>query len=173
MSCMKETDRGAIVIDSRYAPLFITSFFGDIQVPLVEWYAEHHSALITEQNRLGRRTVGISDATHAGIPNAQVRNCWASLAERHFRVLEEMMVMNGVVVTNAWARGALTAIGWLSPRLASLSFFPSAETALAAGVSALVAAGIPAPRYAPPYRLPSEAMSLSLVKQTHGHRAAC
>jgi hypothetical protein len=168
---MKENGRAAVVIDDRYAPILVSSFFGTTDVPLGQWYEARHAQLATEQFRLGRRTVNISDATYSSVPDAQMRHFWAGMAERHAATLQGMTLVDSVVVTNAWARGALTAVGWLSPRISALKIYPSLEVALQAGLSSLEAASLPLPAYPGVYRLPHEATGLAIVQGALRERA--
>ena len=166
MVYVKDNGRAAVVIDGRYAPIFVSCFFGDTDLELGQWYEEQHAQMVIAQYRLGRRAVNISDATFAAVPNAQMRHFWAAMAERHAARLQGMTIFDSVVVTNPWARGALTAVSWLSPRVSKLKIHPSLEAALSSGLSTLTAASSFVPAFAAPYRLPPEALAVPLVRRT-------
>jgi hypothetical protein len=162
---IKTNGSAAVVLDDRYAPVLVSSFFGETDLALAQWYETEQCELVVSQYRLGRRTVNISDATYAGVPNAQMRSFWAAMAERQSEALNDMTLLNCVVVTNAWARGALTAVGWLSPRVSALKVHPSIDAAMDAGLHTLASQQLAAPVYARPYRLPQEAMDLAIVQR--------
>jgi hypothetical protein len=154
---IKEGNKGSVVIDNRYGPLIVASFFGEIDLPLGQWYENRHGRVVLGHAREGRLAYSISDATRSTNPNAEMRRFWADLSDRHAELLQDKTLANAVVVSNPLMRGALTAVGWLSPRLAALQFFSNIDAAVAAGTAALAAAGISAPTPLGPYRLPAEA----------------
>jgi len=165
---LRETEKGAVVIDDRHAPLIIASFFGEIDLTLGRWYEARNAQVIVGEFRRGRRVVNISDATRSNNPNAEMRKFWAGLTERHAASLQEKIIFSGVVVTNRLMRGALTAVGWLSPKLSTLQIYPSMQAAITASVAALAEAGTPPDVSCSHYRLPPEAAHLIAMPAAKG-----
>jgi hypothetical protein len=138
---VKDGRLGRVIVDDRYAPLIISSFIGETDLPLGEWFEETSIRLVRAQGRLRRRVVGIHDTSQAGRTSAEMRKFWADMAKRTPPEVERAMLSNLIVISSPIMRGVLTAVGWLNPEVAKLRTFPSLAAAIDAAIADLRADG--------------------------------
>jgi hypothetical protein len=81
----------------------------------------------------------------AGLPSATSRNLIARLAKEHENQSRSWIVESNVVIVNSLARGALTAVHWLSPPVYPIYYVASCEEAFARAFSALAREKRPVP----------------------------
>ena len=151
---VRQTARGAIVIDDRHAPLVITTFMGETDLSLGKWFEEMHTKIILNHGAKGRRVLSIADATLAVKPTPDMRRFWAELSDRATPTMKEATLATFLVVNSALLRGAITAISWMSPSLRDLESFATIDEAIREGSVRLARAMTPIPQLSVPYRLP-------------------
>src|SRR5690606_23599055 len=154
MAEVRRNARGAVILDDRYAPLIITTFLGDANLELGQWFMEANRRVLVSQAALGRRVISIVDATHARKPTPEMRKFWADMSNGDGDSVRNASLANFIVVNNSLIRGAITAIAWLSPTLRALESFATMEEALDQALLRLSKAGIAAPKLRTPYALP-------------------
>lgn len=138
---VKDGALGRVIIDDRYAPLIVSSFAGEIDLPLGQWYEETSHKVIRSHAKQGLRMVGIHDATQAARTSAEMRKFWADMSRRAPKDINGVMLANLIVISNPMMRGVLTAVGWLNPEVAQLRIFPSLTAAVDEAVSTITKAG--------------------------------
>jgi hypothetical protein len=151
---VRQSARGAIVIDDRYAPLIITTFLGETDLVLGKWFEEAHKKIILNHGVQGRRVLSIADATLAVKPTPDMRRFWAELSDRTTPTMKEATLATFLVVSNPLIRGAITAISWMSPSLRDLESFATIDLAIREAFQRLARAGTPIVSLAEPYQLP-------------------
>lgn len=154
MGEVRRNARGAVVLDDRYAPLVITTFLGETDLELGQWFTEANKKIFVSQAALGRRVVSISDATYARKPSPEMRRFWAETSNNAGDSMKQASLATFIVVNSALLRGAITAIGWLSPALRDLESFANIDDAVREGLARLIKAGLPVPKLNGPYELP-------------------
>jgi hypothetical protein len=132
---------GSVVVDDRYAPLVVTTFIGQVELAQGAWFERTIRTLIHEQYALGNRIVNIHDATQSSRTTAEMRKFWAEMSSRNEQLLDAKTLSNPIVVGSAMLRGAITAVGWLNPRVAKLEVFSTLGDAIAASVTLLKRSG--------------------------------
>lgn len=151
---VRQTARGAIVIDDRYAPIVISTFLGETDLELGHWYADTHKKVLLAHAAHGRRIVSISDASAAVKPTPEMRKFWADLSNNATEGMRGANLATFLVVNSPILRGAITAIGWLSPSLRDLESFSTIDEALREAMVRLMKAGLPLPKMSGGYQLP-------------------
>ncbi len=137
MPHIREFAQSRIIIDDRYLPLLISTFHGKTEVAAANWHSEVNAKIGLEAARRGLRLVNISDATRSERPDADARKAWAESTERQPAAVRDATLATFVVVTSPLIRGAITAIGWVNPKLASLETFPTLTQAIEEGLRRL------------------------------------
>jgi len=155
---IQRAHRGAVVIDDRYSPIIITTFLGETNLELGHWFAEAHKKIILSHAALGRRVVTINDATWAQKPSPEMRRFWAGMAEQSSESMKGATLATFLVVNSPILRGAITAIGWLTPALRDLESYSSVDDAIREGVARLQRADLPTPQLGGVYQLPEAAL---------------
>lgn len=138
---VKDGPLGRVIIDDRYAPLIVSSFVGEIDLPLGEWYEETSHKVIRAHGKHGRRVVGIHDASQSARTSPEMRKFWADMSRRAPKDINAIVLSNLIVISSPMMRGVLTAVGWLNPEVAQLRIFPTLAAAVAEAVSQLQADG--------------------------------
>jgi len=154
---IQRAHRGAVVIDDRYAPIIITTFLGETNLELGHWFAETHKKILLSHAALGRRVVTINDATWAQKPSPEMRRFWAEMADRSSESMKAATLATFLVVNSPLLRGAITAIGWLTPALRDLESYASVDDAIREGMARLLRADLPTPKLTGSYQLPETA----------------
>jgi hypothetical protein len=152
---IRQSAKGAVVVDDRYSPLIVTTFLGETDLTLGKWFEEVHRRLILSQGVQGRRVLSIIDATRSIRPTPDMRRFWAEMSERTTPSMKEATLATFLVVDNALLRGAITAISWMSPSLRDLESFANIEAAMNEAFQRLARAGTPVAK------LPAELARLS------------
>jgi hypothetical protein len=156
MSAHKAFASGAVVIDDRYLPALITTFFGDVTLEAATWHGTRHQALVEAEGRRGRRIVTITDSSHTKPPSAEVRKYWGDLTKNFPAAVKETTLAAFVVIKSPVIRGVMTALSWLNPELRSVELYDSMEAALEAAGDRLRAASQAVPPAVQRYELPPE-----------------
>lgn len=157
MSEVRRNARGAVILDDRYAPLVITTFLGETDLELGQWFTEAHKRLLVSHASLGRRIVSISDATLARKPSPEMRRFWAERTANSGDPMKGAALASFLVVSSPVLRGAITAIGWLNPALREIESFSTIDDAIRAALARLIQADLPVPKLSGPYQLPDTA----------------
>lgn len=134
---VKDGALGRVIIDDRYAPLIVSSFVGEIDLPLGEWYEETSHKVIRAQGKLGHRVVGIHDASQSARTSAEMRKFWADMSRRSPPDVNAIVLSSLIVISSPMMRGVLTAVGWLNPEVAKLRIFPNLAAAVEEAVRQL------------------------------------
>lgn len=157
MSLWKEFRAGGVVIDDRYLPAIVTTFFGEVSLEAATWHGEQHRALVEAQARRGARIITITDSSHTKPPPAEVRKYWADYTKGLPPPIKEATLAAFVVITNPIIRGVMTALSWLNPELRTVELYDTVEVALRVANERLTAARQSAPPSVNRYYLPPEA----------------
>jgi hypothetical protein len=157
MALIHEGTDGVIVIDDRYAPVFISTFVGNTDPAGAKWFMKCQEELALRQVVLGRAVCTITDATRASSPSPEARRAWAETMRDQDRRVKDGSLPNVVVLSSALIRGALTAIGWLNPEIRDLKTVGTMTEALVLVRRAYEKAGKPVPALPNGYELPPEA----------------
>lgn len=134
-------ETGAIAIDTRYLPLIVSCFVGDVTLPLGMWFEETTRNLVLGLD--GSRVINVHDATNTTRTSPEMRKFWADLSTRNSETLGAQTLHNFIVVTNPISRGVVTAISWLNPRVSQIQVFPNLKRAIVEAVHRLDAVGTP------------------------------
>src|SRR5688572_13463230 len=154
MSAWKQFGAGAVVIDDRYLPIIVTTFFGDVTLEAATWHGETHQALVEAQSRRGVRIVTVTDSSHTKPPAAEVRKYWADLTKNFPPAVKDATLAAFVVIKSPVIRGVMTALSWLNPELRTVELYDSVEAALQTAAARLKSAGQALPPAVQRYELP-------------------
>jgi hypothetical protein len=158
MPDLRQNSKGAVVIDDRYAPLIVASFMGETDLELGRWFVEANRKLLLQHAASGRRMLSICDATLATKPTPEMRRFWADFSNASTQTMKDATLATFIVVNSPLLRGAITAIGWLSPALRDLESFSTIDEAVRDGAARLARAGTPIPQLSGAYQLPELAV---------------
>lgn len=156
MSVWKDFGAGAVVIDDRYLPILVTTFFGEISLEAATWHGSTHQALVAAQARRNARIITITDSSHTKAPPAEVRKYWAELTKNFPPAIKEATLAAFVVIENPVIRGVMTALSWLNPELRTVEVYDSVELAIRTARDRLRSAGQSVPPELARYELPPE-----------------
>ena len=145
-------DHARIVVDDRYFPLVVTTWFGDPSEAMVERYFAWLVGLVDRTVAAQTKYVLITDASDAKRPRPSVRQQIAERTDALPDVVVDINVGNYVVVENPLVRGALTAMQWLSRSTWTNKTVGSCAEAIALGLEDLDGHGIPRPAGLDPAR---------------------
>lgn len=148
-----EGPTGAIIIDDRYSPLLVVSYFGELQLAQGQWFEQHMQRLIAS-SRHRERLVTVHDASRSTKTSPEMRKFWAEMSARASANPSARTLADLLVITSAIMRGVITAVGWLNPEVAKMRVFPSLEAALTEATKLLTAAGTGVQLPAGGYSLP-------------------
>ncbi|MFV8754912.1 hypothetical protein ACNOYE_30560 [Nannocystaceae bacterium ST9] len=129
-----------VVIDTRYLPIVISTWFGTPALGLANMYGEWIHGFFAEQAKLGTRVILVNDATLSGRPGGEVRTRFAGFPTPEF-VLDLL-----IVVTNPAVRGAATAVRWIAGERMKMNFASDLPSALIRALGLLARSGIEIPR---------------------------
>jgi len=157
---VRQSTKGAVVVDDRYAPLIIVTFLGETDLTLAKWFEDVHRRIILSHGVQGRRILSIADATRSVKPTPELRRFWAEMSERTTPAMKEATLATFLVVNSALIRGAITAISWMSPSLRDLESFATIDVAMNEAFQRLARAGTPVQKLSSPYQLPELAQKV-------------
>jgi hypothetical protein len=163
MPDIRQNARGAVVIDDRYAPLIVATFMGETDLELGRWFVAANKKILLQHAAAGRRLVSICDATLATKPTPEMRRFWADFSNSTTQTMKDATLATFLVVNSPLLRGAITAIGWLSPALRDLESFSTIDDAVREGASRLARASTPIPPLTGPYQMPEVALEARSV----------
>lgn len=138
---IRQSETGAVAIDVRYAPLIVSCFIGEVNLPLGMWYERTTNELIDGEASGSQAVVNIHDATHSVRTSAEMRRFWADLGTRNDAAVAARTRHNFIVVGSTITRGVITAVSWLNPSVAQIQVFGSLAKAVVEAVVRLEAAG--------------------------------
>jgi hypothetical protein len=141
MPLVSEDLHGSIIVDDRYAPLVVTTYVGQIGLNQGLWYEASMRELVQVEYTKGHRIVNIHDARRSARATPEMRRFWADFGSRNEVLLDAKTLSNPIVVSSAVLRGAITAVGWLNPRVAKLEVFSSLDEAISSSVALLLRTG--------------------------------
>ncbi len=130
-----------ILIESSFFPFFLTSFHG-VGYSDAELGAMFEAIAATAQRAQREHTRYVSIAVGATSMSPAERKTVASLTDAMPRALSDVVLGSYVILESPVARGMLTALCWLSPRIAMVEPASSAEGAMAAATADFDAEGI-------------------------------
>src|SRR6478735_439613 len=154
MPDLRKNAKGAVVIDDRYSPLVIATFMGETDLELGRWFADLNKKIVLQHAASGRRMVSICDATLATKPTPDMRRFWAEFSNSTTQTIKDATLATFLVMTSPLLRGAITAIGWLSPALRELESFSTLDEAVREAKVRLAHAGTPIAQLVGSYELP-------------------
>jgi hypothetical protein len=160
MSAWKEFTTGAVVIDDRYLPTIVTTFYGEVTLEAATWHGTTHQAVVEAQSRRKVRIVTITGSSHTRAPSAEVRRYWAQLTKNFPPHIKDATLAAFVVIKNPVLRGIMTALVWLNPELRTVEVYESVEVALRTARQRLEAANQAAPPDVETYAIPGESESV-------------
>jgi hypothetical protein len=141
----REGSLGSVIVDDRYTPLIVSTFVGEVDLPLGQWYeATSHKVILREAAR-GRPIVNIHDASRSTRTSPEMRKFWADIKKRTPPGVETAVLANLIVISSAVMRGVITA---------ALKTYPSLDAALAEAQRLLAQAGTPVVLPAGGYQAP-------------------
>lgn len=157
MSVWKDFGTGAVVIDDRYLPILVTTFYGDTSLEVARWHGTTHESMVATQARRAGRIITITDSSHTKAPPAEVRKYWGDLTRSFPPEVKDATLAAYVVIKSPIIRGVMTALSWLNPELRAVEVYDSTELALRTARERLRNAGQPTPPEVAHYELPAEA----------------
>lgn len=128
-------------LDHTAFPVVIHTWVGSPTAKLVDAYFDR----VTDLGKRDRKYFVITDASVAQRPDASVRRAITQHSERLRDQRERLDMGSVVIVTNAMVRGALTAMQWLDPGMAEVTYVADLDTALARARETLRRNGVPLP----------------------------
>jgi hypothetical protein len=136
--------KNSVVIDHRYAPVYITTWFGvGTEEIFVKFYEANRN--VVEENCAAKQAfVVISDASDAERPPPKVRARLTEIGE-DAPDGQPFMVGNYVILESALVRGAFTAMQWVSRRKWPSVVVASPGEAIERALEDLTRAGVAAP----------------------------
>ena len=161
MSAWKDFGSGSVVIDDRYLPTIVSTFYGEVTLEAATWHGTTHQALVEAQARRGARIVTITDSSHTKAPSAEVRRYWAHLTKTFPQNVKDATLLAIVVIKNPVIRGIMTALVWLNPELAAVEVYDSMEVALHTARERLRADRQPAPPDVKNYAIPPDSSAVA------------
>lgn len=150
-----EFSTSRIVIDDRYLPFLIATFYGKTDVVAGQWHLGAQNEIVLNAAKNGHRVISISDATHAERPDPDARKFWADSTRNEPSAVRDATLARFIVVDSAVIRGAITAIGWLNPEIRNIKTFATVSAAIEEGMRYLKQDGQSPPALDPrSYRVP-------------------
>jgi hypothetical protein len=135
--------------DARYAPIYITTFRGRIEVEDASWHTDVSHTFFDADVRANRPIFYITDAREMEAPSAKVRRFWGQEMDVHPETTEKVLENNVIVINNAFLRGALTAVQWLMQRKSGMRYVTTLEEAIEEGIQFTLKKGLPRPKLDP------------------------
>jgi hypothetical protein len=157
MSVWKDFGTGAVVIDDRYLPILVTTFFGDISLEVATWHGTTHQAMVATQARRAAKAISITDSSHTKAPPAEVRKYWGEQTKNFPAEVKQATLAAIVVIKSPIIRGVMTALSWLNPELRTVEVYDTMELALARAREHLRKDGQVVPPEVTRYELPPDA----------------
>ena len=136
-------NEGALAIDHRTHPVFITSWHGAATVKLVDRYYRWSDAMVAAAMAAEQRLVRITDLSQARLPPAIVQK--RLLEHARHDLAGEVTLANIVVVDDPRLRGLVTAQRWVSTRSSEIEIVDSMAAAIERSHARLRSARIPVP----------------------------
>ena len=134
-----------LTFDDRYFPIVVMRWDGLADIEAAKWGMDHLAGASKTAVARGTRLVSISDARRARRPSAEVRKYFAAESARGLPEQADVVINTYVVLDSALLRGALTAIGWLSPSVQSVKTTATIEEAIEQALQDLEANGVARP----------------------------
>ena len=135
---------GSIVLDDRYEPIVIATWFGAPDSDAIRRFFAWNDAVI-DRARLRGGYVLISDSNEAKRPAPLERRLISELTLAMPEDAKVLNVGNYVVLNNPLIRGALTAMQWLSPSPWAITTVGSCADAITRSLEDLKRAKLSAP----------------------------
>jgi hypothetical protein len=151
-----EGPTGMIVFDSRYSPLIVVTFIGDLDLAQGRWFEETSLKVAQRESAKGRRLAMIHDATRSTRTSPEMRKFWTEMSKRAQPATNAATLASYIVVSNPVIRGVLTAISWVAPDVAKMETFANLDSAIGKATRVLEAAGISVTVPASGYELPAQ-----------------
>jgi hypothetical protein len=141
---LHDADCGA-TLDARALPLLMASWLGAATAELVDQYFDAQLQIMQEIDSRGEHCVLLTMADQAGRPSAVARQRIVDRTQAISELIQRVIVANAIVVTNPLVRGAMTAIGWLDPKLRGVPYLGSRDAGFEWAKAELARHGLPAP----------------------------
>lgn len=151
--------RCEVVLDVRYAPIYISCWRGKPTIEAATWHAEQTDEYVEGIVSKHPKLVSIHCAILSERPDGDTRRFFAQRLATMPQLTRDAILENYVVVPNAMIRGALTAIGWLNERAKEIRKVPTLPAALENAFATLDEAGIARPEGLTPEYMSPGAMS--------------
>jgi hypothetical protein len=135
---------GLAVCDSRYFPIVVLQWFGKLDPPTIEQYAEWIRRLLAWMEHEQVRGVLISDLRGGERPTPAIRRQLAEGRHSAEASIQRSMIDNLLVIDDPAIRGAVSAITWVKPDL-RMQVVASIDKALVRARELLGDAGIAIP----------------------------
>jgi hypothetical protein len=147
--------RCKIIIDERFAPLYVAFWMGVPSETPIRAYFEWSARRIVEARAGGRHIAIVCDAAEGERPPPKLRALMAELSDATPRA--EDLVAVYVSIPSALVRGALTAMQWLSRKPWPMQMVPSLTEGFERARRTLAANGVALPAEFDParYRRPA------------------
>jgi hypothetical protein len=137
-----------VVAEERFAPIYVSTWFGEATERVVMDYFAYHRRMMDEHIRARRPFAIITDATDAERPSPKVRSLIAEITDASADP-GALMVGNYLVLSNALVRGAFTAMQWLSRKRWPTIVVATPAEAVSRALDELAKVGAPLPSITP------------------------
>lgn len=135
-------------VTARHLPLVLSTFRGELTLEAVQRHETEVNEILVGQLARKQPVVYIVDARGLSMPSALVRRHWANRINESRSVLEALLG-TFIVVDNAFLRGALTAIAWMTDAGNTLVYAASLQDAVLRANERLVDNGHAPANFAP------------------------
>lgn len=135
-------------VTARHLPLVLSTFRGELTLESVQRHESEVNEILVGQLARKQPVVYIVDARGLSMPSALVRRHWANRINESRSVLEALLG-TFIVVDNAFLRGALTAIAWMTDAGNTLVYAASLQDAVLRANERLVEKGHAPTNFAP------------------------
>lgn len=135
-------------VTARHLPLVLSTFRGELDLESVQRHESEVNEILLAQLSRRNPVVYIVDARGLSMPSALVRRHWANRINESRSVLESLLG-TFIVVDNAFLRGALTAIAWMTDAAKTLVYAGSLEEAVQRANDRLIENGHAPTNFAP------------------------
>jgi len=136
----------AFFADARYFPVLWVTWWGEANELLIRRYFEWNNAMLLRASAEGSKFANITDARCASLPSATVRRLVANLTDESPPAGNLLNVGTYLIHDNAFVRGAVTAVQWLSQRDLKIVAVSDLRSGIARAVASLAKSGISAPQ---------------------------
>ena len=145
MPQVRESGGARVIVDDRHIPVVIYLWSGATTVELASWHMAENERICAELVARKQKFVLVSDASASDRPSPAVRKVFAEAVERTPDSHGEFTLGNIVVISSPLMRGAMTALSWVTTKMAKMDTVATMQEGLERALGELDAAGVPRP----------------------------